>query len=72
MTVADIRLQHLARRLHLLGPRVLAELFAEHLVHGGDLLERIERYAAIDLVALELTGGDRFAPTLATVEGGRQ
>jgi hypothetical protein len=70
MTAPDIRLQHLARRLHLLGPRVLAELLAEHIAHRGDLLERVERYAAIDPAALELTGGDRFPPTLAAIDGG--
>lgn len=63
-----LRLEHLALRIHALGPRALFELFAEHLAKGDDLLGRIERYAAIDRDALVATGGNRFPPRVFEVE----
>ena len=67
--VMIVRLEQRARKIHALGPRVLFELFAEHLAKGGDLVERIERYAALDADALAATGGDRFPPRIFEVGG---
>lgn len=67
--LADARLRHVAQRIHDLGARALAELLAEQLRLGGDLMARVERYADIDRDALVLTGGDRFPPRLASIDG---
>ena len=57
------RRQRNIRSLHGLGPRVLDELLAEIGAEHGitfDIERKIERYAALDLEAVQLTGGDRF------------
>jgi hypothetical protein len=60
-TVATLRLPHLARRIHALGPRVLSELLAElATAHGGDVLIRAEAYGRLDPMILSALGGDRF------------
>ncbi len=57
----DLRLQYLAEQLHRLGPRAIYELFVElRSDPTGDLVGRLERYAAIDPAHLYVTGGDRF------------
>ena len=63
--VADLRRQRYVRKLHRLGPRALDALLVEI---GSErsittIVERkIEKYAGLDVGALELTGGDRFPP----------
>jgi hypothetical protein len=70
------RRQHLARRIHALGPRVLYELFAElDRYHdlGADLDRRLEHYAALDPDLLAAVGGDRFPPPpMRAIAGGRR
>ena len=66
--------QHLAERVHRLGPRVLFELLDELDRHHGldaDLDQRLAAYAALDPAVLAEVGGDRFATTsLRLVAGG--
>ena len=50
---------------HRLGPRVLAELFAEIATATGEpdvIADRVEAYAALDAAVLRAVGGDRFPP----------
>jgi hypothetical protein len=66
------RLQHLARKVHGLGPRPLFEMFRE-LDSGGDfecVLERYARIAALGEFISDL-GGDQL-PAPARLVGGRQ
>src|SRR5689334_1588410 len=70
--LVNVRLQHLATRIHALGPRALAEMLAEHVAKGGDLFARCERYATISPAALAATGGDRFVRRLASIDGARR
>ena len=61
--IADLRRQRHVRRLYRLGPRVIDALLVEIGAERGimTLIERkIERYAGLDVDALELAGGDRF------------
>jgi hypothetical protein len=69
-TVPDARLRRLAALIHNLGPRALWELLRE-LVAGRDLVERLERYAAIDPDILEALGGARFPELLRAVPSDR-
>ena len=66
------RVRYLARRIHLLGERPLAELFIE-LAAGGDLNGVLERYARLAPAAdfIRALGGDRLAAPRA-VSGGRR
>ena len=63
--IADMRQQRHVRKLHRLGPRVLDALLVEI---GAErsittiIEQKIERYAAIEPLALEATGGDNFWP----------
>jgi hypothetical protein len=72
-----LRRQHLARCVHRLGARVLFELLDEldrHHDLGGDLDDRLERYAnRLSPELLAAVGGDRFAaPPMRAVAGGRR
>lgn len=61
--VSDMKFRHEVKLLHELGPRVLTEYLGELAAERGIrvIVERkIERYAALDIDALELAGGDRF------------
>ncbi len=61
--VADLRFRRQVERVHLLGPRVTAELLAEI---GAErsiqtvIDQKLDHYAELDPAALEVTGGDRF------------
>lgn len=67
-----LRLQHFARAIHRLGPRVLFELLSETLDRPtDDFLERVEAYAALSPDQLHVAGGDRFAPTIFAATDGR-
>ena len=68
--IADMRRQRHVRQLYRLGPRaidaLLIEIGAERSIMT--LIERkIEKYAALDIDALENAGGDRF-PASPTYE----
>ena len=60
--VADMRFRHQVLRLHLLGPRVTAELLAEIGAERGIqtiIDQKLERYA-VEPETLEVAGGDQF------------
>ncbi len=59
--VPTIRLRHLAKRVHALGPRPLYELLKE-LAAGADPLETVETYAALDPDVVHALGADDFPP----------
>ena len=71
-TIPLPRVHYLARRIHLLGERPLAELFIE-LATGDDLHGVLERYArlapAADLIGA--LGGDRL-PAPRAIKGERR
>lgn len=65
--VADLRFRRQVERLYAKGPRVLAEFQAELAARHGlrrPIERQLEQYLAIDDQALEITGGDQFAPVL--------
>jgi hypothetical protein len=66
------RLDRLAQAIHRLGPRPLAELFAE-LAAGAPVLPRLERYAALEPLAdfIKALGGDQLPPPTRLVRGRR-
>jgi hypothetical protein len=66
--IPPARLEYLVRRIWPLGERTLLELIGETLRDpDGDLAARPERYAAIDPVALRVTGGDQLVPQIFAV-----
>jgi hypothetical protein len=65
-----VRLQYLARRLHALGERPLFH-FLEELERGAPIPALLERYASLPRELIAAYGGDRFAPMLWAVDGGR-
>jgi hypothetical protein len=67
-TGRDVRLQHLARRLHQLGERPLFEFLSE-IESGADLRSRLERYAQLDPELIRELGGDTFS--LGVFDGAR-
>ena len=72
MHIPEVRLRHLARQIHNLGPRPLAELFIE-LEAGSALGPTLERYARLSHLAdfVAANDGDRIArPRL--VAGGQR
>ena len=63
--VADLRFQHLVKRLHRLGPRATAELLAElgsERSIGTAIDRKLATYAELEPEAIEAVGGDRFGP----------
>jgi hypothetical protein len=70
MSSPDVRLIHLAERLHQLGPGVLAYLLAE-LEAGADVRIRAERYAALPADFIRANGGSHIAKRLVSINGGR-
>jgi hypothetical protein len=69
--VDPARLRRLAAEIHTLGERALYELFRE-LAAGADLVERLERYAALSpLVSFirQLDGDQLHGPRV--IRGGR-
>jgi len=71
-TIPLPRVHYLARRIHLLGERPLAELFME-LAAGGDLHGVLERYARLAPAAdfIRAFGGDRLTAPRALSGDGR-
>ena len=61
--IADLRRQRHIRQLYRLGPRAIDALLIEIGAERGitTIIERkVERYAGLDIDALEFAGGDRF------------
>ena len=64
-TVANLAFRRKVELLHSLGPRVTAELLAEIGVERSIqtvIDQKLETYTALDIEALEATGGDDFSP----------
>ena len=64
-TASDLWFRRQVQRLHRLGPRVTAEMLAEIGAERGIqtvIDQKIETYTALDIEALEATGGDDFSP----------
>lgn len=61
--VADVRFRLLVRKVHALGPRVLAEFLAELAAERSIMTpieQKLEQYAALDPSALAYLGGDQM------------
>lgn len=61
--VCDLAYRRLVQKVHILGPRVLAELLAEiGCAHGirGSIETRLRRYASLTPEKLAVTGGNRW------------
>jgi hypothetical protein len=70
--IPHARLTLLAQRIHTLGPRPLAELFAE-LQDGAPLAERVERYAELAPLADFIAQlGASSPPTPRVIRGSRR
>ncbi len=67
-----LRLQHLAARLHALGPKPLFHFLHEAEQAGADLRPALEAYAALDPDFIRAHGGDQFEPFLFSVDGGKR
>ena len=68
--LADLRRQRHVRQLYRLGPRAIDALLIEIGAERGIttiIEQKIERYAALDIDALEIAGGDDF-PALPIYE----
>ena len=64
--VADMRFRRQVERLHLLGPRAVAELLAEIGAERGitAIVDRkLDLYTELDPAAIEAVGGDTFWPS---------
>jgi hypothetical protein len=70
LTPDTARIRYLARHLHSLGPRPLAEYLAE-IIAGADPLARLERYCELDPDLVHRLGADRMPPTHRVVGGRR-
>ena len=63
--VSDIGFRRVVKRLHRLGPRVLAEFLAELAAERNIrvIVERkVNKYASLDPEALQATAGNSFSP----------
>jgi hypothetical protein len=64
------RLQHLAAKVHALGPRPLFEILRE-LEDGADLMARLERYAMLSPDIVAALGANRMPPRARMIGGAR-
>jgi hypothetical protein len=65
-----LRRQRLVEHLHRLGPSPLGH-FLNEVERGASVAERLERYARIDPEFVRALGGDRYAPIVHVIDGGR-
>lgn len=65
-----IRRQRLVEALHRLGPAPLG-YFLREVENGANIPDHLERYAKIDPAFVRALGGDRYAPVLHVIDGGR-
>jgi hypothetical protein len=65
-----LRRQRLVLHLHRLGPSPLGH-FLREVENGANIPDHLERYAKIDPAFVRALGGDRYAPVLHVVDGGR-
>jgi hypothetical protein len=68
--LSRLRRQRLVEHLHRLGPAPLGH-FLREVENGASISDHLERYAKIDRAFVRALGGDRYAPVLHAVEGGR-
>jgi hypothetical protein len=66
-----LRRQRLVERLHRLGPAPLG-YFLDEIERGAPLVPTLETYAALPADFIGAYGGDKFAPSLWAIEGGRR
>ncbi len=65
--LAGPRFERLIERVHLLGPRALAELLAEIATATGEpalIARHLEEFARLDPAILHFLGADRFPPNV--------
>jgi hypothetical protein len=67
----QLRRQRLVQHLHRLGPAPLGH-FLREIEAGAAIPEHLERYSRIDPEFIRAYGGDRFAPSLWPIDGGRR
>jgi hypothetical protein len=65
-----LRRQRLVEHLYRLGPAAIGH-FLREVENGANIPDHLERYARIDPAFVRALGGDRYAPVLHAVEGGR-
>lgn len=66
-----LRRQRLVEHLHRLGPAPLAH-FLREVENGADIADHLDAYARINPEFVRALGGDRFAPSLWEIDGGRR
>jgi hypothetical protein len=68
--LARLRRQRLVEHLDMLGPKPI-DHFLREVENGASIPDHLERYAKIDPEFVRALGGDRYAPALHVVDGGR-
>jgi hypothetical protein len=66
-----VRLRHLAKHLHALGPRPLFH-YLDEVERGYPLCEHLEAYALLDPGVVAALGGTHLGPPVYVIEGGRR
>jgi hypothetical protein len=69
-STSRLRFQRLVEKLHALGPAPLGH-FIRDLESGKPLQQTLEAYAVLPTGFIAAYGGDRFAPNLRALDGGR-
>jgi hypothetical protein len=69
--LARLRRQRLVEHLHRLGPAPLGH-FLREVENGANIPDHLERYSRIDPDFVRALGGDRYAPLLHAINGGRK
>ena len=64
------KFQRLVEKLHALGPGGIS-YFLREVDRGADVLDTLEIYAALPADFVKAYGGDRFAPAVHVISGGR-
>ena len=62
---SSLRFERMIERVHLLGPRPLAELLIEITITTGQhalVVDRVEEYSRLDPEIIRFLGADRFPP----------
>jgi hypothetical protein len=60
----DIRLRHLARQIHRLGPNPLFQMMRQLASGDGEPIALFERYGALPVDLIAAYGGDKFPPNV--------
>lgn len=70
--IPEVRLRHLAGRLHAAGPRPVLEYLREIILKGADPAERLEAFAGLDPAIVAAIGADVLPPLAICVWGNQQ